>query len=324
MRYVRWVLSIVTVVGLAASSALAQSPGPGANGSGPAVSEGTLSGLDARARGGAVPDGVTLSLDPSLTLVRAVFEGETRPTPSSTTSILAAWFVFHQLDSSKVTFPEEWLFREGASRFWVPIEAAVAAALRPQLSGGEEIALTVAYFGASQLDGEIQPFLPAFLAEVESAGSEEAEEDARWESFKPGTIRDIVEEERAYNARMGQGNAVPDGPVFSLSAWTRPTRATLIFMGKTRPISPTVAELIRRWVQMFGDDPDRVPFGEEWLFREGQTNHWLPVQQGTANSMRPVVKKGDAVTVLFRYAGSYREGGRESWVFPVMQTYSHE
>jgi hypothetical protein len=324
MRYVRWVLSLAALLGLVASSAFAQSPGTGANGSGPAVAQGTLSGLDSLARGGTPPDGVTLSLDPSLTLVRAVFEGETRPTPSSTTAILAAWFVFHQLDSSNVTFPEEWLFREGASRFWVPMEAAVAAALRPQLAGGEEIALTVAYFGASQLDGAILPFLPALLAEVESAGSEEAEEDAQWESFKPGAIRDIVEEERAYNARMDQGNAVPDGPVFSLSAWTRPTRATLIFMGKTRPISPQIAELLRSWLGTFGDDVARFTFDEEWLFREGQTNYWLPVQHDTARSMRPVVKKGDAVTVFFRYAGSYKEGGRESWVFPVMQTYSHE
>jgi hypothetical protein len=313
MRFVGWVISLVAVAGIAASSALAQTSGTGASGGALSVSEGTLTDLDARARSSTPPDGITLSLVPTLTLVRAVFEGETRQTSQAMTSILSGWFVVHQIDPAQLTFPEEWLFREGSSRFWVPMESGAAAALRPQLVGGEEVALTVAYFGASRSDGDIVSIFPAFQAELEARGGEASEDDAGWESFKPGTIREIVELE-------GQ-NLSTD---FTLSGWTFPTRATLRFEGETRPISPPIAQLIAYWLGMLGEDAGRLQFDEEWLFREGQTNYWLPVQPVTADSMRPVVKKGDIVTVYFRYAGVYKAGGRENWVFPVMKTVSYE
>jgi hypothetical protein len=75
------------------------------------------------------------------------------------------------------------------------------------------------------------------------------------------------------------------------------------------------------WARGFGIDTARIhrDYLEEWLFREGAFQHWLPVQAVTAESMAPVLMKGDSVTLWVQWFGAVTRAKHTTWVFPVMR-----
>jgi hypothetical protein len=136
-----------------------------------------------------------------------------------------------------------------------------------------------------------------------------------WERYAPGKLTSIIDRHRA-EIDTSKRNARS----FVVSTVGFPTKATLIFAGQTRPIPADHWRLLVMWARGVGIDTTRLAFyREEWLFREDTVEHWLPLQQETAESMRTVVAKGDTVTVWAQWFGAVTRGGRTTWLFPVMR-----
>jgi hypothetical protein len=139
------------------------------------------------------------------------------------------------------------------------------------------------------------------------------------DGYRPGTLTSVVERHRS---SVDTINGARQN--FVISAETFPTRATLIFAGSVRPIADGNRELMMNWAKtMRLDTTLAMAFREEWLFREGKAEYWLPFQTETAESMRLAVQAGDSVTVWARFFGAVRSGNRTSWVFPVMRSQSY-
>lgn len=140
-----------------------------------------------------------------------------------------------------------------------------------------------------------------------------------WDRYQTGTLTAIVERHRALTDTIGGA-----AQKFFIMTQTFPTRATLIFAGTVRPIAEDDRQLLVRWAKTMRIDTSLVlDYREEWLFREGQAEYWLPFQEETAESMRPVVQKGDSVTVWAQFFGGVKRGSHTSWVFPVMRSQSY-
>ena len=243
------------------------------------------------------------------TRTEMTFEGEVRPVPAGTALLLRSWFAQYDLDSSLNTYKEEWLFREGdegGATFWMPMRGDIAAAFRGILKQGDRVTVGALYVGALVSKGEMETTFSIVRMEPITD---------HWDRYRPGTLQAIVERES-----LGLGSA--DG--YYLAGDPSPTRATLIFVGQVRPIREDVKQLMDRSMLLQRYEGRRPAYDEEWLFREGQTNYWLPVQAMTAESMREVVKPGDPVTVWVQYWGAILSGGRKTWVFPMFKTVSYD
>ena len=77
------------------------------------------------------------------------------------------------------------------------------------------------------------------------------------------------------------------------------------------------------WARSVGIDTTRLDsYQEDWLFREGTLELWLPVQAETAASMREDVHSGDSLDVWVQWFGAVRRDNKTMWVFPVMKAES--
>ena len=280
-----------------------------------AFAQGNLTDFDRRMRqnvwdsGWGERDGLNIAAVPSPTRTEMTFEGKVRPVPAGTALLLRSWFAQYDLDSSLNTYKEEWLFREGdegGATFWMPMRGDVAAAFRDILKQGDRVTVGALYVGALVSKGEMETTFSIVRLEPITD---------HWDRYRPGTLQAIVERES-----LGLGSA--DGHY--LGGDPSPTRATLIFVGQVRPIREDVKQLMEFSMMLQQHEGRRPAYDEEWLFREGQTNYWLPVQAMTAESMREVVKPGDPVTVWVQYWGAILSGGRKTWVFPMFKTVSYD
>jgi hypothetical protein len=157
------------------------------------------------------------------------------------------------------------------------------------------------------------------IAALVCATSHLASAQSSWDGYRRGTLTAVVEQHRS-SVDTISGAAQN----FVISAKTFPTRATLVFAGTVRPIAGRNRELMLQWAKtMSMDTALAMAFREEWLFREGKAEYWLPFQTETAESMREFVQAGDSVMVWARFFGAVRIGNRTSWVFPVMRSQSY-
>jgi hypothetical protein len=147
-----------------------------------------------------------------------------------------------------------------------------------------------------------------------------AEAQGSWDRYAPGSLTAIIQ--RHIASIDTTSGAVPS---FIVSAQTFPTRATLIFGGKTRPIPDDDRRVLVMWARGAQIDTTRVyEYREEWLFLEGSAEHWLPVQEETAESMKGAIAAGDSVTVWAQWFGAVTRSKVTTWVFPVMKAESYE
>jgi hypothetical protein len=147
-----------------------------------------------------------------------------------------------------------------------------------------------------------------------------AHAQSSWDRYKPGSLNAII------SRHVGSIDTTRgDIPAFVVSAQTFPTRTTLVFGGQVRPIPPDDLRVLVMWARSAQVDTNRVKeYQEEWLFLEDTVAHWLPVQPGTAASMRSVVSSGDSVQVWVQWFGAITRARRTTWVFPVMQAESSQ
>jgi hypothetical protein len=137
--------------------------------------------------------------------------------------------------------------------------------------------------------------------------------------FRPGRLADIVARHRA-----DMLDDVPaDGLELVFAGNTEPTEVEAHFAGQARPLSASRHEFITAWAQSQGLDPRwAAAFTEEWLFRADSGQYWLAVQGMTAESMRPVVRAGDPITLYTRWLGARVERGEPQWIFLLISASS--
>src|SRR5256714_309112 len=101
-----------------------------------------------------------------------------------------------------------------------------------------------------------------------------------WGRYKPGTIRGVIQE----NDSSIRANSSGKLPSWVVTGNQFPTLARVVYRGDSRPVDSIRAEIVRRWgVSFLRDSSMARRFRREYLFQEGQTLLWLPVQDTVAS-----------------------------------------
>ena len=132
-----------------------------------------------------------------------------------------------------------------------------------------------------------------------------------WHLYELRTLREVVEENAAHATKYkDQGQLI-----FTKG---RPYRARVTFTGESRPLPAERKELIELWVGTYGIDERYLKlFENEFLFKEGSDEHWLPVQTPVSKYFDKELRKGDEVEVYVQFVGGKREKGSDKtvWIF---------
>jgi hypothetical protein len=119
-----------------------------------------------------------------------------------------------------------------------------------------------------------------------------------WNDFKPGTVKSMMEEE----AKMVR----PDESMF-LSATHRQTRAEVTYTGKSRAISAGTRSFLLFWTRTLGYGKDYADlFDTEYLYKEGETDYWLPTQTPITKYFAKELKPNDKMVLFLIAAGAHR------------------
>ncbi|HJP85072.1 MAG TPA: hypothetical protein VJ852_03735 [Gemmatimonadaceae bacterium] len=97
-----------------------------------------------------------------------------------------------------------------------------------------------------------------------------------------------------------------------------PTLATVIYKGRSRSINPIRVSLLRDWgLSFLRDSTLSADFHREYLFQEGDSLFWLPVQDRVAAYFPKELRAGQQVNLyVILIAGEYLDG-KITWAFIV-------
>ena len=97
-----------------------------------------------------------------------------------------------------------------------------------------------------------------------------------------------------------------------------PTLAALVYTGQSRPITPIPKRLISAWGRSFmRDSAMAADFHREYLFKEGKSLFWLPVQDTVATFFPKELHPGQQVNLYVMMLAGYYDAGKFTWGFIV-------
>ena len=135
-----------------------------------------------------------------------------------------------------------------------------------------------------------------------------------WDRYRPGTLKAVTDQHDS-SVCAGTTSSIPN---LAISGDDFARTARVIFVGQHRPISPERVELLRMWVKAFRMDSSIiVQFPNEYLFREGGQEHWLPVQAVLEHALAQEAKPGQVIDLLVIFIGGRCAGGAPTWLFLV-------
>jgi hypothetical protein len=158
------------------------------------------------------------------------------------------------------------------------------------------------------------------LASVPSA----ALAQSTWDRYKPGSLTAVLSDadstlrksKREVDSAM---HATPDTkPSEHFLGTQYPTLATVIYLGRSRPVDPNRLELISAWGRSFLRDSTMAKdFHREYLFQEGKTSLWLAVQDTVASFFPKELHQGQRVNLYVMLLGGYYDAGKITWALIV-------
>ena len=133
-----------------------------------------------------------------------------------------------------------------------------------------------------------------------------------WNDFGRRTLADIVkidEREIADSVKMPRVIAHAD----KLLSVVR-----VKYSGKSRPISSAKMDAFRKyWIPLFADNSYAELYENDFLFTEGETEYWLPVQKKVSSYFAKELSPGDDVDIYLVRAGGICEKRKCDWLFLV-------
>jgi hypothetical protein len=138
-----------------------------------------------------------------------------------------------------------------------------------------------------------------------------------WEDFERHTLQELVKINEAENA--DDLKRYPDKGQFVFRGNIMPSVVRVIYTGKSKSIANERKKFIELWAGTYSQTPNYARlFQQEFLFKEGVDEYWLPVQGPVAKYFDVELKKDDTVDVYLIRPGGLRIKGKESeWIFLV-------
>jgi len=155
------------------------------------------------------------------------------------------------------------------------------------------------------------------LGPVKLTGQTPSDDDSLiWARYKPGSLGALIREKTP----VWLSDIPAKGTTFAIGG-QYPTRARVVFLGKTRPLPPTRTQFIGAWVrsQLRMDSASVLAlYKREVLVREGQRHFWLPVQEKAWANQKDLWARNRPIVVLVQLVGVKVVDRIPDWVFLVM------
>lgn len=134
-----------------------------------------------------------------------------------------------------------------------------------------------------------------------------------YELYKSRTLNEIIE----INADLKNADLIikkEEIPQITLNGNPLYSQVRLKFMNKSRPISTDRMDLVKLWQKTFDADERVLTLYEnEYLFKECETEYWIPVQKQVAAFFPKELKTGDMISLFIMRIGGRKEKNADKW-----------
>jgi hypothetical protein len=97
-----------------------------------------------------------------------------------------------------------------------------------------------------------------------------------------------------------------------------PSVIRLTYTGEVRPVGETRTKFIEMWATATANQKElHKLYRREFLFKEGNDEYWLPVQEPVTKYFEKELKNGDLVDLYMVRPGGVKTGDKVDWVFLV-------
>jgi hypothetical protein len=148
-----------------------------------------------------------------------------------------------------------------------------------------------------------------------------AQDGFDYDKYKTRTLKEIVESNsdlKSADITISKENNPQADPQIVVYGNLLHSEVKVRFMNKSRPISAERKEIIEIWKKSFKIDEKIVSFYEnEYLFKEGEKEYWIPVQKQVAEYFPKELKENDLISLfIIRVGGRKLEDGKSwDWLF---------
>lgn len=118
-----------------------------------------------------------------------------------------------------------------------------------------------------------------------------------WDTYPVRSIADLIRQHSGEDS--SKGDIIISGNPF-------PSKTSVTYTGKSRPISQDTKNFINLWVQTRNVPAENAEkLVEEFLFKEKNKEYWLPVLKKMAPIFREELKEGDEIIIYYFFLGGY-------------------
>lgn len=120
-----------------------------------------------------------------------------------------------------------------------------------------------------------------------------------WDIFKPRTLKEVT--------GITTKAVRPDDHMF-LAHDQLESRVDVVFTGKSRPIGKLRRAFIDMWFGMLRSEQKKLAemYENEYLYKEGETEYWLPTSTPITKYFDKELKPGDKMDLYLISIGAYR------------------
>ena len=120
-----------------------------------------------------------------------------------------------------------------------------------------------------------------------------------WEIFKPRTLKEVIS--------ITTKAVRPEDSMF-LAQNQLESKVEVVFTGKFRPIPKARKTFIEMWVGMLRADQKEYAelYEREYLYKEGEAEHWLPTSNPITKYFEKELKPGDKMDLYLISIGAYQ------------------
>src|ERR1041385_5234620 len=145
----------------------------------------------------------------------------------------------------------------------------------------------------------------ALVVAVASGLCNRAAAQSTWDRYKPGSLSAVMTDaDSTIRASIRSADSAiradaEKKPSEHFLGTQYPTLATVVYLGRSRPVDPNRLELISAWGRSYLRDSTLAKdFHREYLFQEGKDLLWLPVQDTVATFFPKELRQGQQVNLF--------------------------
>jgi hypothetical protein len=254
---------------------------------------------------------IIIDADPLPSVIRMTYTGKTKAISKERKNYLKLWI--DSFDKNKVfneIYDVEMLVAEDSTQYWLLVQKQLLPAFEKEIKVGEPVDLYIIRMGGFLTEsGWDWMFI---VEEFRKPGSETSA--FPWNDFERRTLQELVKINLADTDEL---KLYPDKGQFVYPDKILPSVVRVTYVGKSRAIVSERKKFIESWVGEYGKDPNYANlFKSEFLFKEGDQEYWLPLQE-PVTYFEKNLKKGDAVDLYLIRLGGLKVRDNLDWLFLV-------